>query len=100
MAQSMRQQTLEAFKQGEITLMVCSDVAARGIDVEGVSHVFNFDVPHHPEDYVHRIGRTGRAGNTGKAFMIVTPDDEKSLAAIVKLIGKDIPVIALNWRRD
>jgi superfamily II DNA/RNA helicase len=100
MVQSMRQQTLEAFKQGEVSLLVCSDVAARGIDVEGVSHVFNFDVPHHPEDYVHRIGRTGRAGNTGKAFMIVTPDDQKSLAAIVKLIGKDIPLISLDSRGE
>ena len=93
MVQSARQQTLEAFKQGEITLLVCSDVAARGIDVEGVSHVFNFDVPHHPEDYVHRIGRTGRAGNAGHAFMLVTPDDAKALAAIVKLTNKEIPAL-------
>ena len=96
MPQSSRQETLDAFKRGELTLMVCSDVAARGIDVSGVSHVFNFDVPHHAEDYVHRIGRTGRAGNDGRAFMIVTPEDEKQLATIVKLTGKPIPEMPLG----
>jgi superfamily II DNA/RNA helicase len=96
MVQSARQQTLESFKKGELTLMVCSDVAARGLDVSAVSHVFNFDVPHHAEDYVHRIGRTGRAGMTGKAYMLVTPDDFKSLAAIVKLTGKEVPEITMD----
>ena len=95
MVQSARQRTLEAFKQGEIKLLVCSDVAARGIDVDNVSHVFNYDVPHHAEDYVHRIGRTGRAGNTGKAYMIATPEEEINVAAIVHLIGKAIPQINL-----
>ena len=95
MVQSARQRTLEQFKAGEITLLVCSDVAARGIDVTGVSHVFNFDVPHHAEDYVHRIGRTGRAGASGMAYMLATAEDEKSVAAIVKLIGKPIPSVQL-----
>jgi superfamily II DNA/RNA helicase len=95
MVQSARSETLDRFKKGELTLMVCSDVAARGIDVAGVSHVFNFDVPHHAEDYVHRIGRTGRAGNTGKAFMLATPMDEKQIAAIAALIGKPIPIVSL-----
>ena len=71
--------------------MVASDVAARGLDIPAVSHVFNFDVPHHPDDYVHRIGRTGRAGRTGTAISIVTPLDTKSIAAIEKLIGQQIP---------
>ena len=84
--------------RGKITLLVCSDVAARGIDIQGVSHVFNFDVPHHAEDYVHRIGRTGRAGASGKAYMIATPDEEKNVAAIVHLIGKAIPQIEVSWR--
>jgi superfamily II DNA/RNA helicase len=91
MAQPARVRTMEAFKKGEISLLVCSDIAARGIDVEGLSHVFNFDVPHHAEDYVHRIGRTGRAGNNGRAFTIATAEDEKYVAAIVSLIGKAIP---------
>ncbi len=91
MAQSARTETLERFKTGAVRLMVCSDVAARGIDISDLSHVFNFDVPHHSEDYVHRIGRTGRAGKEGRAFTIGTPDDGKFLGAIVKLIGKEIP---------
>ena len=69
MAQSVRFTTLEKFKAGELRLLCCSDVAARGIDIGGLSHVFNFDVPHHAEDYVHRIGRTGRAGREGRAFI-------------------------------
>jgi superfamily II DNA/RNA helicase len=76
--------------------MVCSDVAARGIDIKGLSHVFNFDVPTHAEDYVHRIGRTGRAGLSGRAFMLATRDDAKFLSAIEKLIGNPIPEIALD----
>jgi len=70
---------------------VCSDVAARGLDVSGVSHVFNFDVPFNAEDYVHRIGRTGRAGQSGKAWSLITESDEKFVAAIRKLIGDEIP---------
>ncbi len=91
MVQSKRTETLEAFKAGTIDLLVCSDVAARGIDISNVSHVFNFDTPHHSEDYVHRIGRTGRAGKTGRAFTIATPEDGKLVQAIEKLIGKEIP---------
>ena len=72
------------------TLLVASDVAARGLDIPAVSHVFNYDIPHHAEDYVHRIGRTGRAGRAGAAFTLVAPGDEKSLAAIEKLIGQPI----------
>jgi superfamily II DNA/RNA helicase len=90
LSQDVRTMTLERFKAGEITLLVCSDVAARGLDVQGMSHVFNFDVPSHAEDYVHRIGRTGRAGLTGTAITLATPMDGKYLAAITRLIGKDI----------
>src|SRR6201996_24196 len=96
MAQSARTETLERFKKGEVRLMVCSDVAARGIDISNVSHVFNFDTPHHSEEYVHRIGRTGRAGKEGRAFSIATPDDGKFVLAIEKLIGKEIPRLAVE----
>ncbi len=91
MVQSSRTETLDKFRKSEVRLMVCSDVAARGIDISNVSHVFNFDTPHHSEDYVHRIGRTGRAGKEGRAFTIATPDDGKFVAAIEKLIGNEIP---------
>ena len=86
MAQKSRTETLEAFKAGDITLLVCSDVAARGLDVDDLSHVFNFDVPMNADDYVHRIGRTGRAGKTGRAWMLSTKAEEKYLASIEKLI--------------
>ncbi|SEK98833.1 Superfamily II DNA and RNA helicase [Roseovarius nanhaiticus] len=89
--QSQRTRTLDGFRAGDLRLLVASDVAARGLDVPAVSHVFNFDVPSHPEDYVHRIGRTGRAGRDGKAMMICVPKDEKNMAAIEALIQKDIP---------
>ncbi|MGE4351739.1 MAG: DEAD/DEAH box helicase [Bdellovibrionales bacterium] len=88
--QSTRTQTLDAFRKGEISLLVCSDVAARGIDIADVSHVFNFDVPFNAEDYVHRIGRTGRAGKTGTALTLVTPDEGKLVTAIEALIKKEI----------
>jgi superfamily II DNA/RNA helicase len=91
MDQGTRTATLESFKRGEITILCCSDVAARGIDIDDLSHVFNFDVPIHAEDYVHRIGRTGRAGRSGAAFTIATRADGKYVAAIEKLIGKPIP---------
>jgi superfamily II DNA/RNA helicase len=74
-----------------VTLLVASDVAARGLDIPDVSHVFNFDVPHHPDDYVHRIGRTGRAGRAGTAITLVAPPDGKAVALIEKLIGQSIP---------
>jgi superfamily II DNA/RNA helicase len=90
MEQSARMAALDQFRKGEMPLLVASDVAARGLDIPEVSHVFNFDVPHHPDDYVHRIGRTGRAGRLGTAISIVTPADTKSVAAIEKLIGQTI----------
>jgi superfamily II DNA/RNA helicase len=91
MDQSTRFATLNAFKANELQLLVCSDVAARGIDIGGLSHVFNFDVPFRDEDYVHRIGRTGRAGREGHAYTIATADDARNVAAIEKLTGKPIP---------
>jgi superfamily II DNA/RNA helicase len=90
MDQSARTASLDQFRKGELPLLVASDVAARGLDIPEVSHVFNFDVPHHPDDYVHRIGRTGRAGRLGTAISIVSPADQKSVAAIEKLIGQPI----------
>jgi superfamily II DNA/RNA helicase len=95
MPQSKRTETLERFKNGEIRLLVASDVAARGLDVQGMSHVFNFDVPIHAEDYVHRIGRTGRAGREGRAFTLATPEDGRFVEAIQQLIGKAIPPIEI-----
>ena len=91
LAQSERMKTLDAFRDGTLHLLVASDVAARGLDIPAVSHVFNFDVPSHPEDYVHRIGRTGRAGRLGKAFTIAVPSDDKYLKAIESLIKAEIP---------
>ncbi len=90
MAQPVRFATLEKFKANEIRLLCCSDVAARGLDIGGLSHVFNFDVPIHAEDYVHRIGRTGRAGREGRAFMLATPEDRLAVEAIQKLTGGTI----------
>ena len=90
MDQKSRTETLDAFKNNRLTLLVASDVAARGLDIPAVSHVFNFDVPVHAEDYVHRIGRTGRAGRSGVAYTLVGPADGKHLDAIVKLIQKPI----------
>ncbi len=84
--QSLRTKTLAAFRSGELKLLVASDVAARGLDIPDVSHVFNYDVSHHADDYVHRIGRTGRAGKLGQTFMIVTPGDDRSLDKVLKLI--------------
>ncbi|MBI3700615.1 MAG: DEAD/DEAH box helicase [Afipia sp.] len=90
MDQTARMAALEQFRKGELPLLVASDVAARGLDIPEVSHVFNFDVPHHPDDYVHRIGRTGRAGRLGTAISLVSPADQKSVLAIEKLIGQSI----------
>jgi superfamily II DNA/RNA helicase len=96
MAQTVRFATLEKFKANELRLLVCSDVAARGLDIGGLSHVFNFDVPIHAEDYVHRIGRTGRAGLEGKAFTIASPDDRYAVEQIEKLINHPIPPILVE----
>jgi superfamily II DNA/RNA helicase len=97
--QQTRMRTLESFRNGSLKLLVASDVAARGLDIPDVSHVFNFDVPHHADDYVHRIGRTGRAGRSGQAFMITTPADTRNLDKVLKLIGKapEEIVLDLDW---
>ena len=91
MQQRYRMQTLEKFKNNETKLLVCSDVAARGLDIQGLSHVFLYDVPIHADDYVHRIGRTGRAGMPGRSLTLATPEDSKFLIAVENLIGKTIP---------
>jgi superfamily II DNA/RNA helicase len=94
MTQSARLDALDKFKKGEVPLLIASDVAARGLDIAGLSHVFNFDVPTSAEDYVHRIGRTGRAGKSGRAFTIAAgKDDKRYVSAIETLIGKTIPLI-------
>ena len=106
LAQSVRFATLERFKANEVRLLVCSDVAARGIDIGGLSHVFNFDVPHHAEDYVHRIGRTGRAGKEGRAYTIASPDERLAVEAIEKLTGHPIARVTVEgldpvqWSED
>ncbi|WP_122465290.1 MULTISPECIES: DEAD/DEAH box helicase [Brevundimonas] len=94
--QSLRTKTLAAFRSGELKLLVASDVAARGLDIPDVSHVFNYDVSHHADDYVHRIGRTGRAGRKGQTFMIVTPADDKGLDKVLKLIKMDPEELTLD----
>ncbi len=91
MAQPARTEVLERFKRGEMKLLVCSDVAARGLDIQDMSHVFNYDVPASAEDYVHRIGRTARAGREGRAFTVATPEDSKYVLAIERLIGTPLP---------
>ena len=91
MDQYKRLEWLEKFRKDEVRILVCSDVAARGLDIPRVSHVFNFDVPTHAEDYVHRIGRTGRAGRKGHSVTLASSSDDKLLASIEKLIGKKIP---------
>ena len=97
MTQSARLEALQKFKDGDVPLLIASDVAARGLDIAGLSHVFNFDVPMSAEDYVHRIGRTGRAGKSGRAFTIAAgKDDIKYIGSIEALIGKPIPPITLD----
>jgi len=95
--QATRMRTLASFRDGSLKLLVASDVAARGLDIPDVSHVFNYDVPHHADDYVHRIGRTGRAGRSGQAFMIVTPADSKNLDKVLKLTGKAPEKVELDF---
>src|SRR6185503_13512813 len=89
MDQKARMETLDKFRAGELKLLAASDVAARGLDIPDVSHIFNFDLPWQPDDYVHRIGRTGRAGKEGASFSLVTPDDLKSFKDIEKMLGVD-----------
>jgi superfamily II DNA/RNA helicase len=96
MVQSARMDVLERFKRGEVRLLVCSDVAARGLDIEDLSHVFNFDVPINAEDYVHRIGRTGRAGRAGRSVTIAMPEDGALINDIENLIGRAIAVITVD----
>jgi superfamily II DNA/RNA helicase len=106
--QSLRTKTLERFRSGDLQFLIASDVAARGLDIPDVSHVFNYEPPRHADDYVHRIGRTGRAGKQGASFTLVGPSDRKSLDAIEKLTGKPIekatiegvPEAALGDPRD
>jgi superfamily II DNA/RNA helicase len=100
MDQGSRIAELDRFKKGEINILVASDVAARGLDIKGVSHVFNFDTPWHPDDYIHRIGRTGRAGAKGRAFTLVTPEDEEAIANVEKLTGLKIPVFDFSGGGD
>ncbi len=94
--QTERERALRGFREGRYEVMVATDIAARGIDVEQISHVINFDVPHHPEDYVHRIGRTGRAQSVGDAFTIMTGEDVQEVAAIERFIGQKIPRVKLD----
>jgi superfamily II DNA/RNA helicase len=96
MDQKSRTETLDKFRAGNLKLLIASDVAARGLDIPAVSHVFNFDVPTHAEDYIHRIGRTGRAGRSGTSITLAAPSDGKYLDAIVKLIQRDIPLLAID----
>ncbi len=94
--QSLRMKTLESFRKGDLKLLVASDVAARGLDIPDVSHVFNYDVPHHADDYVHRIGRTGRAGKSGVTYMLASAADSRGLEKVVKLIGRTPEEVKLD----
>src|SRR6185369_12385898 len=94
-SQPQREAALKAFKNGQTRVLVATDVAARGIDIESVSHVINYDIPEVPEDYVHRIGRTGRAGSTGRAITLFTVAEEHSMKAIEKLTGQKVDRVLL-----
>ena len=98
LAQAFRMETLDKFRNDEVQFLVASDVAARGLDIPAVSHVFNYDAPIHAEDYVHRIGRTGRAGRKGAAMMLLTPADDKYYASILKTIGAE-EIAALDFSK-
>ncbi len=95
-SQNQRMEALEGFRSGRYEVMVATDIAARGIDVAGVSHVINYDVPENPEDYVHRIGRTGRAQAVGDAFTLATPENNSDVRAIERFIGQEIPKLKLE----
>jgi ATP-dependent RNA helicase RhlE len=94
-SQAQRTEALAGFKSGKHRVLVATDIAARGIDVEALSHVVNFDVPAVPDDYIHRVGRTGRADATGDAYTFVSPDEETDLRAIERAIGKSLPRVTL-----
>ena len=94
--QRERIEALEGFKSGKYEVMVATDIASRGLDIAGVSHVINYDVPEHPEDYVHRIGRTGRAQNVGDAFTLMNGEELPALQAIERFIGQKIPRLKLD----
>jgi ATP-dependent RNA helicase RhlE len=94
-SQSQRTHALDGFKSGRYPVLVATDIAARGIDVEALSHVINFDLPAAPNDYIHRVGRTGRAELTGEAFTFVSPDEEPDLRAIERAVGKSLPRVTL-----
>jgi superfamily II DNA/RNA helicase len=104
MSQPARTETLETFKAGKVPLLVCSDVAARGLDIPAVSHVFNFDVPVNAEDYIHRIGRTGRAGRSGRALTLALAEEAKGLEAVVRMLGMPVPEMTADgfepWSED
>ena len=96
MDQSLRIKSLDRFRHQLAEILIASDVAARGIDIKGLSHVFNYDVPNNPEDYIHRIGRTGRAGKKGKAYTIFDESDDKNILLIEKLIKAKVKKIDIN----
>jgi len=104
LAQTVRNRVMRGFRDGTIPILVATDVVGRGIDVEGISHVINFDIPDDPENYLHRIGRTGRMGKDGTAFMFVTPDQGEPLTAIEAIINKTIPTMSVEgfeaYRRE
>jgi ATP-dependent RNA helicase RhlE len=93
--QAQRIKALEGFKDNSIRVLVATDIAQRGLDVSGISHVINYDVPQQPEDYVHRIGRTGRALTTGDAFTFMSPDEIAMVRTIERVIGQQIPRISV-----
>ncbi len=99
-SQNARQKALEAFRRKEVQVLVATDVAARGIDIDSITHVVNFDLPNVPENYVHRIGRTGRAGANGVALSFCSPDERSELRAIERLIGQNVPVVNAQLKTD
>jgi ATP-dependent RNA helicase RhlE len=94
--QREREQALKGFRDGRFEVLVATDIAARGLDIADVTHVINYDVPHHPEDYIHRIGRTGRAEATGDAFTLMVAEDSKHVASIERFISQKIQRVKLE----